>query len=128
MWVIFMVSCIPTIRPLFIKAFNKVYYASGSRTFATGRGYEQHTGTGAGTHSRAYASHLGSRKGTDSKAITLPTNKNESEENILPGQKGIIMTSHVVVKYEGSDSEPGPRDRDWRNHLAGLTLKEDELR
>ncbi|KAG0645989.1 hypothetical protein D0Z07_7935 [Hyphodiscus hymeniophilus] len=108
MWVIFIVSCIPTIRPIFVKAFNKVY-TSGSRTFATGQGYEQHTGTGAGTHSRAYATNLGTRKGTDSKATTLPTSNNESEENILPGQKGIMMTSHVVVKYDGSDSERGGR-------------------
>lgn len=115
MWVIFIVSCIPTIRPIFVKAFNKVY-TSGSRTFATGRGYAQQNDTGPGTHSRAYASHIGSRKGTESKATTLPTN-NESEENILPGQKGIMMTSHVVVKYEGSDSERGGKDRDWKNHF-----------
>jgi hypothetical protein len=119
MWVIFIVSCIPTIRPIFVKAFNKVY-TSGSRTFATG-GYQQQNDTGAGTHSRAYAS----RKGADSKSTSLPThNDNESEENILPGQQGIMMTSQVVVKYEGSDSERtlgGTSGRkgevDWKNHF-----------
>lgn len=121
MWVIFIVSCIPTIRPIFVKAFNKVY-ASGSRTFATGRGYEQQSDiNNAGTRSRAYASHLGSRKGPESKVSSLPThNDNESEENILPGQKGIMMTSHVVVKYEGNDSERTVAkggERDWNNHF-----------
>jgi hypothetical protein len=118
MWIVFIVSCIPTIRPLFAKFFNKVY-SSGSRTFGTGRGYEQQNdASGAGTHSRAYASHAGSHKGADSKVVSLPTrNDNESEESILPGQQGIMMTNQVVVKYEGADGERDKGERDWKNHF-----------
>jgi hypothetical protein len=48
----------------------------------------------------------------------LPTrNDNESEESILPGQQGIMMTNQVVVKYEGADGERDKGERDWKNHF-----------
>jgi len=30
--------------------------------------------------------------------------ENDSEENILPDQQGIMMTNHISVKYEENDS------------------------
>lgn len=115
MWVIFIVSCIPSVRPIFVKAFNKVY-GSGSRTFATGQGYNQHTDpVKSGTHTHAYAANLNVRN-MESKSSSLPTGgDNESEENILLDQKGIMMTSQVVVKY--GDNERVEGNRDWRNHF-----------
>jgi hypothetical protein len=113
MWIVFIVSCIPTVRPIFVQVFNKVY-TPGSRTFATGEGYEQQSDTHTPrTHARVYASH--SRKGLDTVVTSLPTrNLNESAENILPGQQGIMMTSQVVVKYEGSESEHSGHKDDWK--------------
>lgn len=113
MWVIFIVSCIPTIRPLFVKAFSKVY-GSGSRP---SQGYQQQSDPAKpGLHTRAYASTFGSRNAVESKTSSLPTTgDNESEETILPGQRGIMMTSQVVIKYD--DKQRAEGNRDWRNHF-----------
>jgi hypothetical protein len=114
MWVIFIVACVPTIRPLFVKVFHKVY-ASGSRSFGLSRGYVAQEDTrSTGNQSRAFAS---SSKTPEITAKPIDSN-NGSEENILPGPTGIMMTSHISVKYddEGGRSDNGrsETDREWK--------------
>jgi hypothetical protein len=97
MWVIFIVACIPAIRPFCVKKFHIVYASGG-----LGAGYIQQSdtntrlrGTGA-VRSRAFAFATNTSKGMHS--------RNDSEENILPNQQGIMMTNHVSVKYDLNDT------------------------
>jgi hypothetical protein len=107
MWVIFIVSCIPSIRPCFVRVFN-IVYASGSNSRGTGHGYIQQSDTntnlrGTDTNrSRAFTSAT-----TTSKAMH---SDNDSEENILPNQQGIMMTNQISVKYE--ENEMG-KSKNW---------------
>ncbi len=100
MWVVFIVGCIPTIRPIFVKVLH-VVTSSASRTFTTTRGYAAQDDSNMNiSRSRAYSQ---SRK--DSSKITTIITKNDSEENILPGQEGIMMTRDIQVQYQHHSSE-----------------------
>ncbi|KUJ10332.1 uncharacterized protein LY89DRAFT_723577 [Mollisia scopiformis] len=106
MWVVFIVGCIPTTRPLFVKVLD-VVVSSGNRTFRTGRGYTEQDNSNTNTsRSRAYSE---SRKNPSK--ITTIVSKNESEENILPGQEGIMMTRDIRVQYQRNDPEAGSFDK-----------------
>lgn len=100
MWVVFIVGCIPTVRPLFVKVLN-VVISSGQRTFRTGRGYteqdDSYTNTSRG---RTYSQN---RKNTSK--ITTSAMKTDSEENILSGQQGIMMTRDIRVQYQSNEDE-----------------------
>lgn len=103
MWVIFVVACIPTIRPFFVKVFHIVSSSAG-RSHATGYIQQSDTNTGLNaTRSRVFASTTNTSKGNNSSS-------NDSEENILgANQRGIMMTNHVSVKYDQADSTK----KDW---------------
>ncbi|KAI9730960.1 MAG: hypothetical protein M1818_008035 [Claussenomyces sp. TS43310] len=101
MWIVFIVSCIPTVRPIFVRVFDKVY-TTGSRSFGTGRGYIAQPDTNTPSVNRNGNPWQGSKPHEPN--ITSLTLKNDSEENILPGQDGIMLTRKVSVHYEGSES------------------------
>lgn len=99
MWVVFIVGCIPTVRPIFVKMFN-IVTSSNNRTFTTGRGYTAQDDSDTKiSRARAYSQN---RKDT-SKVTTIVT-KNDSEENIL-GQEGIMMTRDISVQYQPKNAE-----------------------
>lgn len=95
MWIVFIVSCIPTVRPIFVKVINKVASSSG-RAFPTNRGYAAQTESCNGIRVDAYSLN---KKAANSKVKSVVTN-NDSEENILPGQDGIRMTTDIRIQYQ----------------------------
>lgn len=121
MWVVFIVGCIPTVRPIFVKMFN-IVTSSNNRSFATGRGYTAQKDSVANTsRARAYSKN---RKDT-SKVTTLATN-NDSEENIL-GQEGIMMTTDVSVQYQANHLEGSPLDKSSKDPDLWKTRFDDRV-
>jgi hypothetical protein len=102
MWIVFIVPWIPTIRPIFVKAINKIT-SSKNRIFPSGRGYTaQENSATNGSHVRAYSS---TKKTTGSSRITSIIKKNDSEGNILPSQGGMRMTTEIQINYQEDRSQ-----------------------
>ena len=121
LWVVFIASCIPTIRPIIVRIIHKVTGKEGNITIATGyiheatlKGIEDDSAKSrqARTYSKVYTRGQGSSNATAKNVF-------ESVENILPGQDGIIMTTEYQVKYEESQdslSEKGlVRVETWKD-------------
>jgi hypothetical protein len=121
LWVVFIASCIPTIRPIIVRIIHKVTGKEGNITIATGyiheatlKGMEDDSAKSrqARTYSKVYTRGQGRGNATAKNVF-------ESVENILPGQDGIIMTTEYQVKYEESQdslSEKGlVRVETWRD-------------
>jgi hypothetical protein len=116
MWIVFIVSCVPTVRPIFVKVIGKVYSnsQSRSRTFPSRNLYAKQTSSnGAGTHSLAYAS----KKDASANVDPMPED-NESEQHILPGEPGgILMTSQIVVRYDEGEDDRKERSERRKNEF-----------
>jgi hypothetical protein len=121
LWVVFIASCIPTIRPILVRIINKFTGKEGNTTIATGYIHEatlkgSKNDSGKARKVRAY-----SRVYTRGQGSGNATTKNvfESEENIMPGKDEIIMTTEYQVKYEESQdslSEKGlGRAESWND-------------
>jgi hypothetical protein len=95
MWTIIMVSCIPPIRPLFVKVFKVIQSSSGQSQAKNGDTPEY-------LHSGPYASR------SNIKRAQLDTT-NESEENILEGN-GIMLTRKISIHYEESGGSMNNKD------------------
>jgi hypothetical protein len=121
LWIVFIASCIPTIRPILVRIIHRVTGKEGNNTIATGYIHEPTLKDSeddsakprkARTYSRVYTRGQGSGNGTTKNVF-------ESVENILPGQDGIIMTTEYQVKYEESQdslSEKGlGRVESWKD-------------
>ena len=98
MWIILMVSCIPPIRPLFVKFIKTIRSIS-----CPSRDTDQN-----GPPTTVYIQSVGSH----SKKLPLTTT-NESEEDILE-RDGILMTRNITVHYEESGEGMPSRDRSER--------------
>jgi hypothetical protein len=90
-----MVSCIPPIRPLFVKVFKVIQSSSGQSQAKNGDTPEY-------LHSGPYASR------SNIKRAQLDTT-NESEENILEGN-GIMLTRKISIHYEESGGSMNNKD------------------
>lgn len=122
MWVVFIVGCIPTVRPIFVKVLS-VVISSGQRTFGTGRGYTEQDNSNTNTsRGRAY-----SQNRKSSSKITTIASKNDSEENILPGQEGIMMTSDIRVQYRPNDPEEASFDKAKKDLDVWKTRFDDQV-
>lgn len=116
MWIVFIVSCIPPIRPLFVKVFQKASSSLGRS------GYMQDgTSKTLGTNANAYASH--NHPKSKSHISSMPI-KNDSEEEILQEQGGIMMTKQISVRYQETSSKNSSEIRDgtdeaWKTHYDG---------
>jgi hypothetical protein len=121
LWVVFIASCIPTIRPIIVRIIHKVTGKEGNTTIATGYIHEATLKVSkddsakfrkAQVYSKVYIRGQGSRN-----AVT--NNVFESEENIMPGKDEIVMTTEYQVKYEESQdslSEKGlGRAESWKD-------------
>src|SRR5690349_6774787 len=108
MWVIFVVSCIPIIRPLFAKVFQEGSRSS-SRHFGASSGYIENqasANTGPYFRTRAFSSSYPLEFHNE-------TRNNESEENILPSEKGILMTSLIIVKSGKGGEQSVTKKQYW---------------
>jgi len=116
MWIVFIASCVPAIRPIFAKLLGKTHlHNSKDPTNPTHRGYlVQRENT---MRSRAYASD-GVRQGD----VIGPKMSSESEEDILGGHDGIVMTRNVSIHYEGSelDRDRSARKVEWKAHFEAV--------
>ena len=117
LWVVFIASCIPTIRPILVRIIHKVTGKEGNTTIATGYIHEATLkGSGKSRKARAYSKVYTTVQGSGN-----ATTKNvfESEENIMPGKDEIVMTTEYQVKYEESQeslSEKGlGRAESWKD-------------
>lgn len=104
LWVVFIASCIPTIRPILVRIIHKVTGKEVNNTTVTGYIHEAtlkdlEDDSAKSRHARTY-SKVYTRGQVSGKAATK--NVFESEENILPGRNEIIMTTEYQVKYEES--------------------------
>ena len=117
LWVVFIASCIPTIRPILVRIIHKVTGKEGNTTIATGYIHEATSKDSAKprkarAHSKVYTRVQGSGN-------TATKNVFESEENIMPGKDEIVMTTEYQVKYEESQeslSEKGlGRIESWKD-------------
>jgi hypothetical protein len=97
-----MVSCIPPIRPLFVKAIRKVQ-SSSNRSRGTGDNNDNSPGYGK---SGPYASRSNIKR-------PVVTTTNESEEDILQDRDGIMMTRKISIHYD---------ERDENNHSGNRSL------
>lgn len=88
MWTIIMVSCIPPIRPLFVRAFKGIQSTSGASKANNNKAPSY-------LYSGPYASQSNNIKRSQPKV------DNESEENILQ-EDGIMLTRKVSIHYEES--------------------------
>lgn len=117
MWIVFIVSCIPTVRIAFVKVIKKGT-GSQSRTFPIRHGYTAQNDSYT-NESRVHAYVQTGRKVTDSRN-TLKAMESSSQENILPGQTGIMMTRDIRVQYS-KDNPEGSLDKSvkdseiWKN-------------
>ena len=118
LWVVFIASCIPTIRPILVRIIHKVTGKEGNTTIATGyiheatSKYDSAKSRKVRAYSKAYTRGQGSGNATTKNVF-------ESEENIMPGKDEIIMTTEYQVKYEESQdslSEKGlGRAESWND-------------
>lgn len=95
-----MVSCIPPIRPLFVKAIHKVQ-SSSNRSRGTSNTNDHSPGY---AKSGPYASRSNNKR-------PVVTTTNESEEDILADQDGIMMTRKISIHYNEPDETNHSGDR-----------------
>jgi hypothetical protein len=120
LWVVFIASCIPTIRPIIVRILHKVTGKEGNTTIATGyiheatlKDWKDNSGNSrmVRAYSKVYTRGQGTRNATTKNVL-------ESEENIVPGKDEIVMTTEYQVKYEESQdslSEKGlGRAESWK--------------
>ncbi|PMD64508.1 uncharacterized protein K444DRAFT_660403 [Hyaloscypha bicolor E] len=121
LWVVFIASCIPTIRPILVRIIHKVTGKEGNTTIATGYVYEatlkdSKNDSAKSRKVRAYSKVYTRGQGSGNAATK---NVFESEENIMPGKDEIVMTTEYQVKYEESQdslSEKGlGRAESWKD-------------
>lgn len=121
LWVVFIASCIPTIRPILVRIIHKVTRKEGNTTIATGYIHETTLKDSKGdpakprkvrAYSKVYARGQGSENATTKNVF-------DSVENIMPGKGEIVMTTEYQVKYEESQdslSEKGlGRAESWKD-------------
>lgn len=108
MWTILMVSCIPPIRPLFVKAIHQIHSSSGKS-----RGTNNNNLTPGYGPSGPYASRSNIKR-----PVQTTT---ESDEDILVERDGIMMTRKISIHYE----EPGGRTHSGDlSHTGDLSERE----
>jgi hypothetical protein len=108
MWTILMVSCIPPIRPLFVKAIHQINSSSGRSRGTKNNNLTPGYG-GYGKSSGPYASRSNIKR-------PAPTTTNESEEDILAERDGIMMTRKISIHYEESGGADHSGDLSERDH------------
>lgn len=121
LWVVFIASCIPTIRPILVRIIHKITGKESNTTIATGYIHEAtlKDSKDDSAHSREVRAY--SKVYSRGQASGNATTKNifESEENIIPGKDGIVMMTEYQVKYEESQdslSEKGlGRTESWKD-------------
>ena len=120
-WVVFIASCIPTIRPILVRIIHKFTGKEGNTTIVTGY---IHEATLKGSKdilakprkARAYSMVYARGQGG---GVPITKNVFESEENIMPGKNEIVMTTEYQINYEESQdslSEKGlARTESWKD-------------
>ena len=102
-----MVSCIPPIRPIFVKAIHQIHSSSGRSRGTNNNNLTP--GYGGYAKSGPYASRSNIKR-------AAPTTTNESEEDILAERDGIMMTRKVSIHYEESGGNNRSGDLSERDH------------
>jgi len=104
LWVVFIASCIPTIRPILVRIIHKVTGKEGNTTIATGYIHEATLKDSNDDSAKSRKVRVYSKVYTRRQGSGNATTKNvfESEENIMPGKDEIVMTTEYQVKYEES--------------------------
>ncbi len=104
LWVIFIASCIPTIRPIIVRIIQKVTGKEVNKTIATEYIHEATLEDLEDDSAKSRQARTYSKVYTRGQVSSKATTKNvfESEVIILPGRNGIIMTTEYQVKYEES--------------------------
>jgi hypothetical protein len=121
LWVVFIASCIPTIRPILVRIIHKVTGKEGNTTITTGYIHEATLKDSKDDSAKSRKVREYSKVYTRGQGSGNATTKNvfESEENIMPGKDEIVMTTEYQVKYEESQdslSEKGlGRTESWKN-------------
>ena len=121
LWVVFIASCIPTIRPILVRIIHKVTCKEGNTTIATGYIHEATSKDSKDDSAKSRKVRAYSKVYTRGQRSGNATTKNvfESEENIMPGKDDIIITTEYQVKYEESQdslSEKGlGRAESWKD-------------
>jgi hypothetical protein len=121
LWVVFIASCIPTIRPILVRVIHKVTGKEENTTMATGyiqevtlkdSNHESTKSRNFRTYSKVYTRGQGNGNVTTQNVF-------ESVENIMPSKDEIVMTTEYQVKYEDSQeslSEKGlGRVESWKD-------------
>lgn len=117
LWVVFIASCIPTIRPIIVRIIHAVTGKETNNSTAA-NGYIHETTLKDSANSRRVRtySRVYTRGGQGN---TTTKNMFESEENIMPDKDVIVMTTEYQVKYEDSEdslSEKGfGRAESWKD-------------
>jgi hypothetical protein len=120
LWVVFIASCIPTIRPILVRIIHKVTGKEGNTTTVPGYIHEatlkdSNDESAKAGRGRAYSKVYIKAQGNVNAATK---NGFGSEENIMPGKDGIVMTTEYQVRYEESQdslSEKGlGRTESWK--------------
>jgi hypothetical protein len=121
LWVVFIASCIPTIRPIIVRIIHKLTGKEGNTTIATGYIHEATLKDSKVDSAKFRKVRVYSKVYTRGQGSGNATTKNvfESEENIIPGKDEIVMTTEYQVKYEESQdslSEKGlGRAESWKD-------------
>ena len=121
LWVVFIASCIPTIRPILVRIIHKFTGKEGNTTIATGYIHEATLKDSKDDSAKSGSVRAYSKVYTRGQGSGNATRKNmfESEENIIPGKDEIVMTTEYQVKYEESQdslSEKGlGRTESWKD-------------
>lgn len=119
LWVVFIASCIPTIRPILVRIIHIITGKEHNTTIATGYVHEAELKISKNDSARSKKFRAYSKVYTKGQGSGNVTTKNvfESEENIVPGRDEIVMTTEYQVKYEESQdslSEKGlGRTESW---------------
>jgi hypothetical protein len=114
LWVVFIASCIPTIRPILVRIIHKVAGKEGNTTIATGYIHEAilKDSKDDSTKSRVLRTYSRVYTGVQGSGNAATKNVFGSEDNIKSAKDEIIMTTEYQVKYEESQdslSEKGLR-------------------
>jgi hypothetical protein len=104
LWVVFIASCIPTIRPVLVLVIHKMTGKESHNTMVTGymRDATLKDSDDASSrprlvraYSKVYARGQANGNAKQKKSF-------ESDDNIMPGKDEIVMTTEYQVKYEES--------------------------
>lgn len=104
LWVVFIASCIPTIRSILVRIIHKVTGKERNATIATGYVHEailkdSEDDLAKSRKTRAYSKVYSRGQGSGNATIK---NVFESEQSIMPSKDDIIITTEYQVKYEES--------------------------